>query len=250
MNTFSDSEKTIDIPVSKQLPTVTRNIDNQVLVDEDMKQKWDKAKDGKERTAALIAINEMAIHILKQVGNCDTGDLVQLVEQYADLSLAGSCSVQAKSTVRFLEAMENKFIDEDEDKLETVRESLDRMKRMLELLNEIEGDVQEEEEICMGCMVRDGGMAYVDVTSPGIWERESDAGLRELIDREDENERRWYDEHVTETTETGHGLRPPERMSKGNRLTERNLKIWLTVNGIGGEIRRKGSARCVLECII
>ena len=145
MSTFSDFEKTVDIPVSKQWPTATRKIDNQVLVDEDMKKNWDEAKDGKERTAALIAVNEMALHVLKQVGICDMGDLVQLMEQYADLSLVGSCSVRMKSTVRFLEAMEKEFNgnDKDKGKLETVKESLNHMKRKLEVLNKIEEDVQK-----------------------------------------------------------------------------------------------------------
>ena len=111
MSTFSNFEKTVNIPVLKQQPTATRKINNQVLVDEDMKKNWDKVKDGKERTAALIAVNEMALHVLKQVGICDMGDLVQLMEQYAYLSL-GNLSVQAKQakrakrTVRFLEATE------------------------------------------------------------------------------------------------------------------------------------------------
>jgi hypothetical protein len=86
-----------------------------------------------------------------------------------------------------------------------------------------------QEEVCIECMMRDRDMADVDVTSPGIWERESDAGLRELIEREDEFERRWYEEHTTELAQTGHGLRPPKRKSKGHRLTEQNLKIWLTM---------------------
>ena len=136
MNTFSDFEKTIDIPVSKQRPTATRKIDNQMLVDEDMKTKWDEAKDGKERIAALIAVNEMALHILKQVVNCTTGDLEQLVEQYSDLSLAGSCSVLAKNAVKFLEAMEKEIIDKTQ--LKTVKESLGHMKRKLKLLKKIE----------------------------------------------------------------------------------------------------------------
>ena len=145
MNTFSDFEMTVDIPVSKHRSTATRKIDNQVLVDEDMKRKWDEAKDGKERTAALIAVNEMVLHILNQVSNCATGDLVQLVEQYADLSLVGSCSVRMRSTVRFLEAMEKEFNDNDKDKgeLETVKESLNHMKRKLDLLNNIEEDIQK-----------------------------------------------------------------------------------------------------------
>lgn len=85
------------------------------------------------------------------------------------------------------------------------------------------------EEICIECMMRDRDMADVDVISPGTWERESDAPLRELIEREDDNERRWYEEHATELAQAGHGLRPPKRKSKGHRLTEQNLKIWLSM---------------------
>ena len=141
MNTFSDFENTVDISVLKQWPTASRKFDNQVMVDENMKKKrWDVAKVGKERTAALIAVNQMVLHI----SNCAMGDLVQLMEQYADLSLAGSCSVRAKSTVRFLEAMENEFNDNDKGKgkLEMVKESLEHMKRKLGL-NKIEEDVQK-----------------------------------------------------------------------------------------------------------
>ena len=86
-----------------------------------------------------------------------------------------------------------------------------------------------QEEICIECTMRDRDMADVDVTGPGVWERESDADLRELIEREDEEERRWYEEHATELAQTGHGLRPPKRRSKGHRLTEQNLKIWLSM---------------------
>ena len=86
-----------------------------------------------------------------------------------------------------------------------------------------------QEEICIECMMRDRDMADVDVNSPGVWERESDVALRELIEREDETERRWYEEHATELAQSGHGLRPPKRKSKGHRLTEQNLKIWLTM---------------------
>ena len=142
MNTFSDFEKTVDITVSKQRPTATRKIDNQVLVDEDMKRKWDKAKDGKERTAALIAVNEMALHILNQVSNCATGDLVQLVKQYADLSLVGSCSAWAESVIKYLEFTLNTTMSWDIGQREIVEESLGHMKRKLELLNKIEEDTQ------------------------------------------------------------------------------------------------------------
>ena len=142
MNTFSDFEKTVDITVSKQRPTTTRKIDNQVFVDEDMKRKWDKAKDGKERTAALIAVNEMALYILNQVSNCATGDLVQLVKQYADLSLVGSCSAWAESVIKYLEFTLNTTMSWDIGQREIVEESLGHMKRKLEVLNKIEEDTQ------------------------------------------------------------------------------------------------------------
>ncbi len=138
MNAFSNFE-TVDILVSKQQPSATRKIDDQVLV-EDTKKKWDEAKDGKEKTAALIAVNEMVLRHLNQANDCGTGDLVQLVEQYADLSLVGSCSTQAKSAVKFLEGME---MNTDEDKLKTVQRNLRHMKGKLELLNKIEQDVQK-----------------------------------------------------------------------------------------------------------
>ena len=142
MNTFSDFETTVDITVSKQRPTATRKIDNQVLVDEDMKRKWDKAKDRKERTAALIVVNEMALHILNQVSNCATGDLVQLVKQYADLSLVGSCSAWAESVIKYLEFTLNTTMSWDIGQREIVEESLGHMKRKLELLNKFEEDTQ------------------------------------------------------------------------------------------------------------
>ena len=135
MDAFSHFEKTVDIPVLKQQRTTTRIIDNQALVDGDAKKKWHKAKDGKERTATLIVVNEMVLHHLNRVINCARRDLVQ----YADLSLGGSYSAQARSAVGFLEeyiAKEEKWIGRDE--LYRVKESLGHMKRKLDLLNEVE----------------------------------------------------------------------------------------------------------------
>ena len=137
MNAFSGFEKTV---ISKQQPITTRKIDTQVLVDEDMKSKWDEAKNGKETTAALIAVNEMRLHHHKQVTNCSTGDLAQLVGQYAHLSL-GSCSAQVRSAVRFLEVLRMKPSHGNE--LKTFGESLIHMKRKLELLNKVEEDAQK-----------------------------------------------------------------------------------------------------------
>ena len=111
------------------------------MIDADTKKKWDEAKDGKETTTALIAVHEMVLHIFKEVNNCAAGELVQLVGQYADLSLAGSCSALVKSGVRFLEVREKEIKNVWHPRpyeLVAVRESLDHMKKKLELLNDIE----------------------------------------------------------------------------------------------------------------
>lgn len=71
----------------------------------------------------------------------------------------------------------------------------------------------------MECAMRDQDMADVDVTSRGIWERESDALYEDLLQREEEEELA--------------GLPPIESASRpkarGGLLTETNLRLWLSV---------------------
>ena len=74
------------------------------------------------------------------------------------------------------------------------------------------------EEVCVECSMRDQDMADVDVTSPGIWARESDVHYEELLGRELEEE--------AMTISSQEQLRPRAR---GGRLTEANLKLWLTL---------------------
>ncbi|KAI0088005.1 hypothetical protein BDY19DRAFT_906991 [Irpex rosettiformis] len=78
-----------------------------------------------------------------------------------------------------------------------------------------------KEEICVECAMRDQDMADVDVTSPGIWERESDVLYVELCQKE-------------ELEEMAGLPSPPENSgrprAKGHRLTEENLKMWMSVN--------------------
>ncbi|PVF99414.1 hypothetical protein CPB86DRAFT_825101 [Serendipita vermifera] len=88
----------------------------------------------------------------------------------------------------------------------------------------------QPEEVCIECMMRDRDMADVVVVGPGIWDRESDVHLHELWAREDEEEKAWRERHAEELAIPGNKLRPPRRASKGHRLTEQNLKIWLTLN--------------------
>ncbi|KAI9508216.1 hypothetical protein F5148DRAFT_980158 [Russula earlei] len=75
------------------------------------------------------------------------------------------------------------------------------------------------EEVCVECAMRDQDMADVDVTSPGIWARESDVQYEDLLRRELEEEEM--------------GVFPQEQQrprARGGRLTVANLKLWLTMN--------------------
>lgn len=78
----------------------------------------------------------------------------------------------------------------------------------------------QQEEICVECAMRDQDMADVDVTSPGVWERDSDAAFEDLKRRELEDEAKGV-----LTLDDSTRPRP-----KGGRLTEQNLKLWLSVN--------------------
>lgn len=66
--------------------------------------------------------------------------------------------------------------------------------------------------------MRDQDMADVDVTSPGVWDRASDVLFEELKEREREEEAAG----IVSSDEK----RPRAR---GGRLTEQNLKLWLSI---------------------
>ncbi|KIY61195.1 hypothetical protein CYLTODRAFT_495367 [Cylindrobasidium torrendii FP15055 ss-10] len=76
-----------------------------------------------------------------------------------------------------------------------------------------------QEEVCVECAMRDQDMADVDVTSPGVWDRESDAQYEDLKAREAE-------EAATGVINTDS---PPRPRATGGRLSEQNLKIWLSI---------------------
>jgi hypothetical protein len=80
-----------------------------------------------------------------------------------------------------------------------------------------------QEEVCVECAMRDQDMADVDVTSPGVWERESDVLYDDLVRREQE------EEHSDVLSNESHKSNRPK--AKGGRLTESNLKIWMTMVG-------------------
>ena len=72
--------------------------------------------------------------------------------------------------------------------------------------------------------MRDQDMADVDVTSPGVWDRESDIYYRELVQQEADEEvkRATNPEFVTI-------IDPGRPSSKGDKLTEQNIKVWLSL---------------------
>ena len=74
------------------------------------------------------------------------------------------------------------------------------------------------EEVCVECAMRDQDMADVDVTSPGVWSRESDVHYDELLRRELEEEAMAVSPQEQQTPR-----------ARGGRLTEANLKLWLTL---------------------
>jgi hypothetical protein len=78
-----------------------------------------------------------------------------------------------------------------------------------------------QEEVCVECAMRDQDMADVDVTSPGVWERESDALYDDLVRREQEEEQ----EDVI-SSESYKSTRP---RAKGGRLSESIFIVWLTM---------------------
>ena len=85
-------------------------------------------------------------------------------------------------------------------------------------------------EVCVECMMRDEDMADVDVTGPGVWDRESDVHYRELCLREEEEE---YERDPVAHPSTSSGVSSSTSCSrpraKGARLTEGNVKVWLSL---------------------
>ncbi|KAJ2988955.1 hypothetical protein NUW54_g8944 [Trametes sanguinea] len=67
---------------------------------------------------------------------------------------------------------------------------------------------------------RRAAFPHVDVTSPGVWDRESDILYEELCRREAE------EEASGQASSSDNHSRP---RAKGGKLTEENLKFWLSI---------------------
>lgn len=81
-----------------------------------------------------------------------------------------------------------------------------------------------QEEVCIECAMRDQDMADVDVTSPGVWDRESDIYYHEMVQQEMEEEAKR-----TINPDYIPNLDPNRPSTKGGRLTEQSVKIWLSL---------------------
>ncbi len=110
--------------------------ESQVTVDEDMKKKWEAAKDEKEKTEALVAESERTLSGLSYSMDTGMDELVRLADEYGRLSLSGSSSGPLEKAIRLLEQRYNSMEGQgvSRDQLEKMRASLEGMKGRLDLL--------------------------------------------------------------------------------------------------------------------
>ena len=122
-----------------------RVTDTQVLVDQDMKKKWETAKGKKGKTAVLVTFRERLLHKLDQAINGGIGDLAQLVGRYSKLALSEGFSEQVDRTVKHLGlrylALKGNGVGQDQ--LQKIDESLDLMRKKLELLNIVKNNARK-----------------------------------------------------------------------------------------------------------
>ena len=120
--------------------------DVQVSADQDLREKWEVAKDAKEKREVFIAACRKALNDLDQVVNRATDDLRRRVERHESLALGGGFAAQVNSAVGLLElrykALREKK-DVDPAQLKKVESSLDRMKRRLDILNTARENTQK-----------------------------------------------------------------------------------------------------------
>ena len=123
-----------------------RVTDVQVSVDQDLRERWEVAKDAKEKREVFIGACGKALNDLDNVINRVTDDLRQRVKRHESLALGGSFSVQVSSTVRLLDR-KYKALRETKDvspeQLEKVQKSVDRMKTRLAILETAKKDTQK-----------------------------------------------------------------------------------------------------------
>jgi hypothetical protein len=115
----------------------------QVSVDNNMKRRWEAAKNEKQKTEALFATSKRALGDLSRIINEALNELAQLAAEYARLSLSGSFSAPLEKAIWLLEqqckGMEEKGVGPEQ--LERVRGSMEDMKERLDLLRKAQEKV-------------------------------------------------------------------------------------------------------------
>jgi len=113
-------------------------LDEQVVVNPDMKKQWENARGDKEKNEVPLASYKEALNGCNRRIDDATQGLARLAEDYSYLSLSGSFSAQVEKAVRLLQqsykGMESKGVDEEQ--LQKMREALDVMKKKLSVLKE------------------------------------------------------------------------------------------------------------------
>ena len=103
-------------------------------------RKWEDAKAEKEETELHIATCESAVGDLNDAMGRTMGALARLAEDYAALSLSGPFSVHMEKAIRLLEHrykdMEQEGVGKEQ--LEKTQDSLNLMKRKLEVVTKAE----------------------------------------------------------------------------------------------------------------
>ena len=116
--------------------------DTQASVDEG----WEAAKAEKEETELLIVTYENALRDLNDAMDRTLDDLARLTEGYATLSLSGPFSAHVEKAIRLLEYrytdMERKGVSKEQ--LDKMQNSIDLMKRKLELVTKAEEKALKE----------------------------------------------------------------------------------------------------------
>ena len=109
-------------------------------------QKWEEAKSEKEDAESLITTYEIALGDLNDAMGRTMGALARLAEDYAGLSLSGPFSAHVEKATRLLEhrykTMEQGGVSME--RLDKMRDSLDFMKRKLELVMKAEEKALKE----------------------------------------------------------------------------------------------------------
>ena len=157
----------------------------QVSVDDDIKKKWEAAKDEKERTEALVATCNGALEDLGRIMDDAMDELALLAAEYARLSLSGSFSAHLEKAILLMEqrckTMEEKGVGVEQ--LAKMQRSVQQMKGRLNLLRAAREGIRKvketmQERVQMVKEVQEGVLKATAEICEGawkVWERVKEA---------------------------------------------------------------------------